>query len=143
LDDCPTTWYFKLMDQALKSEIIEFFKTKNFALVIVFGSASTDRITTKSDIDIAIAGSNIVKIDEKVAIINALSKITKREVDLVDLNQVSGPILREILTKGIYLNNESKNLFASLMRKMWYNQADMMPYANRILKIRRKEFLDG
>ena len=45
--------------------------------------------------------------------------------------------------KGKIVKNENKLLYAQLMARMLFDQADWMPYYNRILQARRKRFLHG
>ena len=72
-----------------------------------------------------------------------MSNKFKKQVDLVDLQSVSGTILHQALTKGNLVFVKDKNLYAEIIKKMLFNQADMMPNYNMILKKRREEFLDG
>ncbi|HMB31365.1 MAG TPA: nucleotidyltransferase domain-containing protein [Desulfohalobiaceae bacterium] len=103
-------------------------------LAIVYGSAARERLTDKSDIDIAVAGNTAINYERMTEIANILSERAGKEVDLVDLRQVSGPILLEILDKGRVILKKSIPVYAEILRKLWYNQADMMPYTNMIMQ---------
>lgn len=129
------------MDKELEDKIAHHLE--RFDIVIVFGSQVSESARPGSDIDIALAGKQTLSTDEKVSLINSLSKLTGKEIDLIDLNAVSGAILKEVLTKGRFIVARDLNLKAWLIRKMLYNQADMMPYTERILRERRKRFLNG
>ena len=52
-------------------------------------------------------------------------------------------ILKQALSKGVLVQNLDKALYARLIIRMLYNQADMMPYHYRILRERRERFLNG
>ncbi|MBN2862943.1 MAG: hypothetical protein JXN62_07265 [Bacteroidales bacterium] len=66
-----------------------------------------------------------------------------RNVDLVDLSIISGTILKQILCRGRVLLQNEAGVFAKQLRKMIYNQADMMPYISRTFMERQRRFVDG
>ena len=106
----------------------------------LFGSAIQDRLTPHSDLDIAVASSASLTLEQHVNLSLELSKACRREVDLVDLQAVSGPILREALCFGTIICSHRPVLYAALIKKMWYNQADMMPNVHAIWAQRRERF---
>jgi len=65
----------------------------------------------------------------------------KKEVDLVDLQDVSGLILEQALCKAVIVKNDDHELYARLLKRLWYNQADMMPYVKQILAQRSTNWL--
>lgn len=67
-----------------------------------------------------------------------LSDACHREVDLIDLQANSGVILQQVLCEGKIILKKSVELYAALIRKMWYNQADEMPNVRMIWEQRRK-----
>ena len=107
----------------------------------LFGSAAKGRLTAQSDVDIAVASTKILSIESRCDLSVALSCALGREVDLVDLQAVSGSILEQALCSGRVLKNSDHDLYAGLMKRLWYNQADMMPYYQRIIEHRSKEWL--
>jgi hypothetical protein len=64
-----------------------------------------------------------------------------REVDLVDLQDVSGLILEQALCRSKVLKNADHLVYARLLKRLWYNQTDMMPYVKRILEQRSNRWL--
>ena len=110
----------------------------NIYFVTLFGSASKGRMTEQSDVDIAVAASERLSVDTRGRLAVALSCALGKEVDLVDLQAVSGLILEQALCTGRIVKNTDHNLYAGLLKRLWYNQADMMPYYRRILE-RRSE----
>ena len=98
-------------------------------------------MTERSDVDIAVAGGRVFSAEEKVRLSQALSHALKREVDLVDLQAISGLILQQALCRGLIVKNDDHALYAGLLKRLWYNQADMMPYVRRILEQRRDSWL--
>jgi len=107
----------------------------------LFGSAAKGRLTAQSDVDIGVASTKILSVESRCNIAVALSCALGREVDLVDLQAVSGPILEQALCSGRILKNSDHDLYAGLMKRLWYNQVDMMPYYRRIIEHRSKEWL--
>jgi len=73
----------------------------------------------------------------------AVSAATSRAVDLIDLTTQSGPILKQAPSKGTILRNADKLLYARLITRMLFEEADMMPYYRRILAERRERYLNG
>lgn len=107
-----------------------------------FGSVLNDKYFRKdSDIDIGIMGTKLFDSDFLLSLNLELSERLHREIDLVDLNKVSGVILSQILTKGRLLFNKRPDLYCRIIKKMWYNQSDMMPYYRMILKARRNRMI--
>ncbi len=107
----------------------------------LFGSAGKGRMTAQSDVDIALAGEQKMPVEARARLSLALSSALGREVDLVDLQDVSGLILEQALCKGRVVKNADHSLYARLLKRLWYNQADMMPYIRRILEQRSSHWL--
>ena len=103
-------------------------------IATLFGSAAQGRMTDTSDIDIAIACRQRLSCEEKMSLAAALETATQRSIDLVDLQQVSGPILQQALCTGRIILKKSPPLLAELLKRMWYNQADMMPHTTMIMR---------
>ncbi len=112
-------------------------------LAVLFGSHATGRQRPSSDVDIAVATKRNLSKSEKMNLIDDLALSFGRPVDLVDLNSVSGTILQQVLCTGIILINKQPTLYAKLILKMWYNQADFMPGYNKAQKKRVEAFAYG
>ncbi len=128
----------------LASEIAEvtafFHQQKDIQLVILFGSLATGKVRQKSDIDIAIEKKQPLSAEEKIELISQLALITGRAVDLVDLSTVGEPILGQILKHGKRLIG-TDTVFAEVVLKHLYAQADFVPYIKRTLTERRQQWL--
>lgn len=123
------------------SQILQQF---NFVEVaILFGSIVNGRENCSSDLDIAVAAKRPISTEEKINLIDTLALEFGRPVDLVDMNQTVGLILQQILTSGIILINRNPLLYARLILKMLYDQADMMPVRNMIARKRLEAFAHG
>lgn len=105
-------------------------------LVILFGSVATGRQRTDSDLDIAVAAQQPLSAAEKIAIIQALAEAIGRPVDLVDLATAPEPLLGKIVRHGRRILS-SDTSFGNLISRHLIEQADFMPYRNRILTERR------
>ena len=105
----------------------------------VYGSLAKNKLTNNSDIDIAIAGISPVPPEELAELSIKFSDVCHREIDLVDLQAKSGVLLQEVLCEGKVIFKKSVDLYAKLILKMWYNQADMMPNVRMIWATRRKQ----
>ena len=115
-------------------------KFPEILIATLFGSAAQDRMTDTSDIDIAIACRQRLSCEEKMSLAAALETAAQRSIDLVDLQQVSGPILQQALCTGRIILKKSPPLLAELLKKMWYNQADMMPHTTMIMRKQVRRF---
>ena len=119
----------------------ELKKNSNILFCSVFGSYSENKQNEKSDIDIAVFEKQKLSGSEKLNISLNLSDKFNKKVDLVDLHSVSGTILHQALVNGKLVFVKDKILYAEIIKKMLFYQADMMPNYNMILKNRREEFL--
>ncbi len=119
----------------------ELKKNSNILFCSVFGSYSENKQNDNSDVDIAVFEKQKLSGSEKLNISLNLSDKFNKKVDLVDLHSVSGTILHQALVNGKLVFVKDKILYAEIIKKMLFNQADMMPNYNMILKNRREEFL--
>ena len=110
-------------------------------LATLFGSAARNQLTDHSDIDIAVASQTALSLDTRLELTDRLTQALHREVDLVDLQSVSGTILAQSLCHSRVILKKDVVLYADLIKRLWFNQADMMPYTRRILAERRRRFL--
>ena len=109
-------------------------------LALVFGSVAQGRQRADSDLDIAVASHQALTVGEKMNIIAALAEQTGRPVDLIDLHGVGEPLLGQILRHGRRLLG-SDGAYGRLINKHVFEQADFMPYRNRILAERRAAWI--
>lgn len=99
----------------------------DIAVAFVFGSFARDRVRDDSDLDIAVAGSQPLTPQRKLDLIDALALAFGRPVDLVDL-QAAGPLVfRQALTTGVCVLKRDTRLYAELLRRLWYDHADLLP----------------
>ena len=113
----------------------------DIALAIVFGSLARDSANRDSDLDLAVAGQARLGPDARVRLIEDLAYAFGRPVDLVDLQEAHGPILHQAVTRGRLLLCKDRTLYAEIIRRMLYEEADVMPYYRRILAERRRAWI--
>ena len=107
-------------------------------LAILFGSAGRDALRPDSDLDVAVAGETPLSAEEKKELIEALAVIAGRPIDLIDLQAAGEPILSVALTTGQLIYCSDRRLYAELIKRMVFNNADCVPYRNRLLATRRR-----
>ncbi len=110
-------------------------------LAIIFGSLSTGKANADSDLDLAVAAIEPLTLNEKQDLIGELAQLSGRPVDLIDLKSAPLTISHQVLTKGKLFYCLDRRLYAELIKKMLFDQADMMPYRERILAERRDAWI--
>lgn len=124
-------------DAVLKDALARF---PALLLALVFGSVAQGRQHAGSDLDIAVAARQALTASEKMDIIAALTDVTGRPVDLIDLKVVAEPLLGQIVRHGRRLLGSDK-AYGQLIAQHLYEQADFMPYRNRVLAERRAAWI--
>ena len=134
----------ELLNQDIVSNIVQVLdEFPQVRIGYVYGSAARDRMTGASDVDVAVAAESPLDLETRLDIAVRLSQTLHREIDLIDLNAVSGDILRRSMCDGTKVLQKDANLHARLVKRLWFEQADMMPYIRRIRAERRRRFLHG
>ena len=109
-------------------------------LAILFGSLAEEREKPDSDLDLAVDAGHPLTVGEKTALIESLAFHTGRPVDLVDLRITGEPLLGQILRHCVLIQG-SKSDHAALITRHLIDQADFLPYRNRILAERRQRWI--
>lgn len=125
------------IDKQLQEVLTRF---PELVLALLFGSVASGRQRADSDLDIAVAAKQALTANEKMAIIAALAQQTGRPVDLIDLKVVTEPLLGQILRHGRRLLG-SDGEYGQLISRHLFEQADFMPYRNRVLSERRAAWI--
>ena len=125
------------VDTLLQGVLAQF---PTLVLALVFGSAAKGCERADSDLDIAVAADKPLTAIEKMDIISALAQHTGRPVDLIDLSGVAEPLLGQIVRHGRRLLG-SDGAYGNLISKHLFEQADFMPYRNRVLAERRAAWI--
>ncbi|EIC30490.1 MULTISPECIES: type VII toxin-antitoxin system MntA family adenylyltransferase antitoxin [Methylomicrobium] len=128
-------------DSNLESAVLSVLTgRKEMQLVILFGSLASGKARADSDLDLALDAGRPLDAETKMQLIGDLSAAIGRPVDLIDLRMVGEPLLGQILRHGKRLFG-SNTCYADLIRKHLFEQADFLPYRNRILAERRKAWI--
>ncbi|PSQ96768.1 MAG: DNA polymerase III subunit beta [Bacteroidetes bacterium SW_9_63_38] len=109
----------------------------------LFGSVAEEEAKESSDLDVAVLGAEPLTAAAKMELIDELAQATGRPVDLIDLQTTHGPIVGRILGDGTRLFCDDTTLYAKVMKRWWFDQADWMPYRRRILKTRRERWIEN
>lgn len=109
-------------------------------LAVLFGSTVTGGEHRDSDVDIAVDLGRSMTPGEKKDLICALAESTGRPIDLIDLQTVGEPLLGQILVHGRRLSGDD-SIYAELLKKHLFADADFMPYYRRILAERRSAWI--
>lgn len=113
------------MTDKLVADVAEYLeKVAHVKLAVLFGSYGTSRFHEKSDLDIAVAFSASMSLEDRLRIQSELSTLVKREVDLLDLQSCHGAILQEALCKGQMLVKKDPEIYALLLKRMMYEAED-------------------
>jgi len=72
-----------------------------------------------------------------------LESVLRTPVDLVDLSQANGLILKQILSKGQVVIKRDTEAYGKLMIRMLDQQTDLQPLVNRLLLERQRRFAHG
>lgn len=127
----------KTIKIALQEVFLDF---PQIILVVLFGSLAEGTERPDSDLDIAVEAQQPLTVDERIALIQALAEKIGRPVDLIDLTSVGQPLLGKIIQHGqkIYGSNTQ---FGNLIYRNLIEQADFVPYQNRIIAERRMAWI--
>lgn len=126
-----------LLDSQLRDVLSHF---PNILQALVFGSVAQGQQRADSDLDIAVAAHQALTVNEKIDLIASLAAQTGRPIDLIDLKIVAEPLLGQIVRHGRRLLG-SDEAFGQLISQHLLEQADFMPYRNRILAERRAAWI--
>lgn len=113
----------------------------SITLAFLFGSMATARARFDSDLDLAVSATTPLTVQSRMNLIEDLALAFGRPVDLIDLDQLHGPLLHQILTQGQLMLCKDRTRYAELLLRMVYDEADFMPYYRRILADRRKAWI--
>ena len=110
-------------------------------MALLFGSLAAGQGRMGSDLDLAVATVTPLTPQTKIELIEDLAVAIGRPVDLIDLAQAHGPLLQQIVTRGRMVLCKNRTLYAELLRRVAYDEADVMPYYRRILSERRQAWI--
>lgn len=112
-------------------------------VAFVYGSAAAGKMRPGSDVDVAVLFDRPLDMELRLALWGKLTGALHREVDLVDLYDLGGEILHQILTKGRVVIKNDVHAYFRLVQRMVYNEEDFMPQIRRVLRERVERFAYG
>lgn len=100
------------MTETDKRKIVEIAQKRGLALVVLFGSLATGETHTKSDVDIGFLSRRDIEYREAYAISLEFARIFRNpDVELVNLDNVSPELKREVAEHGIVLFEKRRSIF--------------------------------
>lgn len=128
-------------DSTLEQAVLAAIRSQpGVRLAILFGSLMAGTARADSDIDLAVDVGRRLTADEKMALIAEVAAVTSRPVDLVDIRAIGEPLLGQILKHGKRILGSDTD-YAVLISRHLFDQADFLPYRNRILAERRQAWI--
>jgi predicted nucleotidyltransferase len=131
-----STDIFQTVETALAGE-------PGIKVALVYGSAAAGKMRPGSDVDVAVLFDRPLDMESRLALWGKLTDALHREVDLVDLYDLGGEILHQILTKGRVIIKNDAQAYYLLLQRMVYNEEDFMPQVRRALRTRIERFANG
>lgn len=110
-------------------------------MAMLFGSLAAGRERPDSDLDLAVSSAVPLTAHARIELIDELAEAVGRPIDLIDLSQAHGPLLQQVLTTGRLILCRNRTEYAELLRRLAYEEADVMPYYRRILATRRQVWI--
>lgn len=96
-------------------------------LAMVFGSVARGQSTVKSDLDVAIVGQGL----DRLELIRALENGQPREVHIIQLDQPSIVLLSELSREAVPLYERLPGAFANWLSKTLWQLEDDLPWYRR------------
>ena len=112
----------------------------DITLALLFSSVASGRARSDSDLDIAVLARHPLGVAPHIALTQALAEKTGRPIDLIDLATAPEPLLGQIVQNGQRILGDD-NSYARLIQRHLIEQADFMPYRNRVLAERRMAWI--
>ena len=93
-------------------------------IATVFGSFGSPRENPQSDVDIAIASTQPLTLDQRLELLNLIERTTGRRVDLIDLFTATGTVFKEAMTTGRILVNHNRDLMGRILIRLLSEEED-------------------
>ena len=130
-------------DATVRAAIVSVLERHpSVTMAILFGSLAAGRGRPDSDLDLAVSTTAPLTVVARVELIDELAAAVGRPIDLIDLTQAHGPLLQQVLTTGRLMLCRNRTEYAELLRRLVYEEADVMPYYRRILATRRQAWIE-
>jgi len=110
-------------------------------LAMVFGSIADGNPQIGSDIDVAVYPKKKLSSQQRQKLSDQIACATGRTVDLVDLTDADGALLRQILRKGRIVFSKQPSVLGHLSERLLGWQEDFEPQLNAMLEARLQLFI--
>ena len=110
-------------------------------LVMIFGSMADGNPQIGSDIDVAVYPKKKLSSQQRQKLSDQIACATGRTVDLVDLTDADGALLRQILRKGRIVFSKQPGVLGHLSERLLGWQEDFEPQLNAMLETRLQLFI--
>lgn len=110
-------------------------------LAMVFGSMAVGNPRPDSDIDVAVYPKRKLSSHQRQKLADQIACATGRTVDLVDLTDAEGALLRQILRKGKIVFSKQPGILGRLSERLLAWQEDFEPQLNALLESRLQRFI--
>jgi predicted nucleotidyltransferase len=127
-----------------ENKLSEYFKNQNnITMAFLFGSATTGRLISESDVDVAIWFDKNYTLDDINMIQGEIESLLHRNVDLIVLNQAR-PVIAWAAMRGKPLIIRNNWLYLKKMLEISTEAEDMQDFILDLFRLRqklRKEFI--
>lgn len=127
---------FQTVSRALAREV-------GLKVALVYGSAAAGTMRRDSDVDVAVLFDEPLSMDARLALWGRLTEVVQREIDLLDLYDLGGEILHQVLTKGRVVVKNDEQAYYWLAKRMVYERQDFMPLVRRAQRERIERMIHG
>jgi predicted nucleotidyltransferase len=110
-------------------------------LAMIFGSMAVGDFRPDSDIDVAVYPKRKLSSFQRQKLADQIACATGRTVDLVDLTDAEGALLRQILRKGKIVFSKQPGIMGRLSERLLVWQEDFEPQLNALLESRLQRFI--
>jgi len=125
----------KLESERIKALKEYFQKEPCVTLAFLFGSFAKGRQMEESDFDVAVHLKD-TKREDKIR--SVISKITKKNVDLLLLNEAPATLISNIFKKGVPLAIKDKRFYGELYLKVSSETEDFLEFLKDFFRIKEK-----
>lgn len=129
------------LDKSMTAKSLGFLaEDPDLLLAMLFGSTANGTQRPDSDIDIAIFPVKRIDGRKRQQLADEITCATGRSVDLIDLSDVDGALLRQILRNGKVLFSKKPGILGTLTERLLDWQENFEPQLNALLNSRLQRF---
>lgn len=114
---------------------------RDVQVAVAFGSLARGEARFDSDVDVAVLTDRRLTSERRAALMELVSSVTGRAVDLVDLRAAGVPLLRSVFRDGRELVRKDAAVYGRLVARMVADAEDLLPLQQRLLRERRQRWI--